>query len=162
MTLPEFDEKINIRVARKEDAEEIYYLVQRAFLDYVEKGIIPASREKIKDLHYDIKNNIVLIMERGNTIIGTLRLVSELDKSVQLKRFSIDPDYQHQGMGTILYYRAERIACELNFDYIYLYSSVEDEKLVKFYKKLDFTCLKKDRENGYERGLWVKKINGGE
>lgn len=160
MGFPEKKQDLNIRIARKEDAEEIYYLVQRAFLDYVEKGTIPASQETIEDIYNDIKDNIVIVMELDNVIIGSLRLVSVVNGSVQLRRFSIHPDYQHRGMGTFLYLRAEEKARKLHFKYMFLYSSIEDEKLVRFYKKMGFTCLQTDRQNGYERGLWVKNIGG--
>jgi ribosomal protein S18 acetylase RimI-like enzyme len=47
---------------------------------------------------------------------------------------------------------------KLNAHYLQLYSSLENEKLICFYRGLGFNCLEKDHSKGYERGLWVKTI----
>lgn len=160
MSLVENEDNYNIRAAHKGDADEIYYLVQRAFSNYGEKGCSPASKERIADIYYDIEANTVLIIEHEGLIIGTLRLVADSNNKFYLKRFSIHPNFQNKGLGTILYYQAEKKVKELSGKYICLYSSTEDDKLVKFYDKLGFKCIEKDRENGYERGFWIKKIDG--
>ena len=160
MSLPEKMDKYNIRTAKKGDADEIYYLVQRAFSTYGDKGLNPVSKERIADIYIDIKDNTVLVIEFEGLIIGTLRLVADSYDKFYLKRFSIHPNFQNKGLGTALYYQAEKKVKELFGKYICLHSSTEDGILVKFYEKLGFKCIEKDRENGYERGLWIKKIDG--
>ncbi|MFW6022643.1 MAG: GNAT family N-acetyltransferase [Halanaerobiaceae bacterium] len=160
MSFPIKKENFQIRFANKGDADEIYYLVQRAFSSYGEKGLNPASKETIDDICDDINNNVVLIIEWQGYIVGSLRLVQDKEKSYFLKRFSIHPDYQHQGLGTMLYFYTEEKVREMNGKYIWLYSSTEDIKLIDFYDKLGFECIDRDWINGYERGLWIKKIDG--
>ncbi|MFP4661979.1 MAG: GNAT family N-acetyltransferase [Halanaerobiales bacterium] len=160
MSLPEKKKDYNIRTAREGDADEIYYLVQRAFSSYGKNGSSPASREHIDDLLTDIKENIVLIIEIDNVIAGTLRLVKGKDERYFLKRFSIHPDYQGQGLGTILYFQAEELVKDMGGRFICLYSSTEDQRLVNFYKKCGFVCMERDHKNGYERGFLTKKIDG--
>lgn len=160
MCLTEKKDNYNIRIAKKGDADEIYYLVQRAFSSYGEQGCSPASKEKIADIYIDIKENTVLVIEIDNRIVGTLRLISDSKDKYYLKRFSIHPHYQDQGLGTMLYFQAEKKVKEMAGKYICLHSSTEDNKLNKFYNRLGFECIDKDNLNGYERGLWVKKIIG--
>lgn len=160
MATPVHNLELNIRVARIEEAQEIYNLVKKAFADYNQTGINPVKAEKITDIYHDLYNNMVIVVEDCNQLIGSLRLVPEMESSIYLKRFCILPQYQHRGIGTMLYRQAEKIALTERVKFIYLHSSIDDERLVKFYKKLGFSCLKTDQDNGYNRGLWVKKIDG--
>ncbi|MEJ6951795.1 GNAT family N-acetyltransferase [Natronospora cellulosivora (SeqCode)] len=148
----------NIRKAIEGDVDKIYDLVQRAFSNYDANASNPALKESLQDIEYDIRNNIVIILEIDEELVGSLRLELE-EERVHLKRFAIDPDYQKKGIGTKLYKRAEEEIIKRNINNIYLYATLENEKIVKFYKKLAFNCIDKDNSNGYLRGLWVKKIN---
>ncbi|QTL98393.1 GNAT family N-acetyltransferase [Iocasia frigidifontis] len=152
--------KYKFRKACLDDAVAIHDLVRKAFVHYSKEGMNPAMEESLEEIYNDIKDSIVLILEKNGRIIGSLRLVSEVEGSFYLKRFSIDPSYQDQGLGTILYSESEKAARDHGGKFIYLYSSVEDERLINFYRKLGFSCLKLDKVNGYQRGLWVKKIDG--
>jgi len=159
MAIPQNNTEFNIRIAGLEDAEDIFFLVKKAFADYGRKGKNPVMGETIQDIEADLKDNLVLVVEYASKIVGSLRLEAQMESCFYLKRFSILPGFQHQGLGTKLYHQAEKITLDYKGKFIYLHSSVEDQKLIRFYKKLGFTCLKKDQENGYERGLWVKKID---
>ncbi|MFW6035689.1 MAG: GNAT family N-acetyltransferase [Halothermotrichaceae bacterium] len=160
MALAVKEQKYKIRKAYKKDAEAIYQLVKKAFVNYNKQGNTPVTDEKLADVYQDIIHNIVLVIENNNKIIGTLRLQFAEEKSCYLKRFSIDPDYQDQGLGTMLYLKSEQLAFAEGKEYIYLYSTVEKENLINFYNKLGFICLKTDCSNGYQRGLWIKKLDG--
>lgn len=149
-----------IRTASIGDANEIYYLVQRAFSSYGNNGCNPVSCETIRDIYFDLENNIVLVLEYRDMIIGSLRLLIHNKSEFYLKRFSIHPDFQNLGMGTELYYQAEEVVKEKGGMRISLHSSIEDQRLISFYKKLGFICLGKDNKNGYRRGFWQKKIPG--
>lgn len=160
MALTEKLNDYNIRNARISDADEIYNLVQRAFSSYGSKGFNPVIFETIDEIIFDLTHNIVLVIEYMGIITGSLRLCEMDNRNFYLKRFSINPDYQNMGMGTFLYYYAEDIAKQRGVRNIYLYSSVEDKRLISFYKNLGFICLKFDCKNGYRRGYWCKKIFG--
>src|SRR5690554_1439320 len=99
----------NIRIARESDADKIYYLVQRAFSSYGDNGSNPVQNETIKDIYYDLTNSIILLIEYMGVITGSLRLCEMDNNNIYLKRFSINPDYQNMGMGTSLYYYAEKL-----------------------------------------------------
>lgn len=149
-----------VRKAVKEEANSIYYLVQRAFSSYGSNAFNPVAKETIEDIYHDLEQNIVLVLEYRKMIVGSLRLVRYNEGEFYLKRFAIHPDFQGLGFGTELYYGAEKIVREEGGRRIFLHSSLEEEKLVSFYSKLGFNCLKTDRINGYRRGYWQKNIPG--
>lgn len=157
--LPLSSSDIIIRKACQRDGEGIYRVIREAFADY-KSGSNPTFKETIFDIYQDLEENIVLVIEKDKQIIGSLRLEFKGEDDVYLKRFSILPEFQHQGLGTLLYRRAEEEVIANNGKYIYLHSSLDDQKLVKFYHKLGFQCLKKDNKYGYQRGLWVKRLDG--
>ena len=159
--------KYTCRQGSLADAEEIHILMQQAFADYAKKKnkqnngeevINSALREKLEDVKTDLENNIVLVLSDADQIIASLRLEKISDKRYLLKRFAVSPDYQNQGLGTMLFQQAVKEIMELNAHYLQLYSSLENKKLVCFYQHLGFNCLETDHSKGYERGLWVKTI----
>ncbi|MFW6006896.1 MAG: GNAT family N-acetyltransferase [Bacillota bacterium] len=158
----QYEEDINIQKAVTAEARKIYELVNKAFAEYRQGKHNPDLKEKIDDIKNDIKNNIVLVLKNikfNNKIVGTLRLIPEKSrKKIYLKKFAISPDFQGQGYGTMLFKKAEVIARNKGYKAIYLYSSTEDKKLVRFYQKLGFKCTETSTNMGYERGLWVKKL----
>jgi len=156
--------KYTCRQCSEEDALQIHKLMQEAFADYgksndeKKKIINSALKEEISDIYNDIKNNIVLVMIDSSKIIASLRLEEVSDKRYLLKRFAVKPDYQNQGLGSMLFKEAVETLKGIGAKYVQLYSSLENEKLIKFYKGLGFNCLETDQKKGYKRGLWVKTI----
>ena len=167
MTAVKKKSKYRCRQGDLSDAEEIHILMHRAFADYAKKKnekndqeevINSALREELKAVKVDLENNIVLVLSDGDNIIASLRLEEISKHRYLLKRFAVSPDYQNQGLGTMLFKQAVDRLRELNAHYLQLYSSLENEKLICFYQGLGFNCLETDHSKGYERGLWVKII----
>jgi N-acetylglutamate synthase-like GNAT family acetyltransferase len=153
-----------VRQAIKEDGIGILELIKKSFLSYVHSdknsGNVrnPALEEDLIDVYNDIEENIVLVIEDGSDIIGSLRLIEKEEGVYYLKRFAILPFYQHQGLGTRLFYAAEEEVLNIKGKYIYLHSSLESEILKSFYYRLGFSCIEIDNTNGYKRGLWIKHL----
>ncbi len=167
MTALNRQSKYKCRQGNLTDAEEIHILMQQAFVDYAkkkngennqEKVINSALREELDAVKADLEKNIVLILSDGDQLIASLRLEEISQQRYMLKRFAVSPDYQNQGLGTMLFKNAVAKLKEINAHYVQLYSSLENEKLINFYKGLGFNCLETDHKKGYERGLWVKII----
>jgi len=152
------DKDIKIKKAKEKDYQEIYKLVKKAFSDYKKGKNNPDLEETPEDVLNDIKKNIVLVLKDSKKIVGTLRLVSNNEQEIYLKKFAISPDQQNQGYGSLLFNKAEQIAKKKNMKKIYLYSSTEELQLATFYKELGFCCEKINTDMGYKRGLWVKEI----
>jgi len=146
--------------ALKSDGEEIYRVVKEAFADYG-SGSNPYLQESLSDIYQDLEDKIVLIIKKNERIVGSLRLEIYNNDGFYLRRFSILPEYQDQGLGTLLYQQAEEEVISNQGKNIYLHSSLEDTKLVNFYTRLGFKCLEKDNGYGYQRGLWVKRLKTG-
>lgn len=164
MTAVSSQNEYTCRQGCTKDAEAIHILMQQAFADYGKsksdkKEIVnSALKEDLKDIYNDLENNIVLVLSDDEKIIASLRLEEIRDQRYLLKRFAVSPDYQNHGLGTMLFTNAVRKLKEINAHYLQLYSSLENENLIKFYRGLGFNCLETDHKKGYDRGLWVKTL----
>ncbi|ADQ15122.1 GCN5-related N-acetyltransferase [Halanaerobium hydrogeniformans] len=164
--LVEFSSKIEYtcRLASQKDAEGINELMKKAFADYGktknknQKVVNSALKESLEDISEDIEKNIVLIMLDNDKIIASLRLEEVVEHRYLLKRFAVAPDYQNHGLGSKLFKKALEKLNEKNAQFVQLYSSLENKKLINFYQGLGFNCVATDHKKGYERGLWVKKL----
>ena len=151
--------EIKIKKAKKDDYEEIYKIVNKAFSEYKKNKNNPDLEETPADVLKDIENDIVLALIKNQRIVGSLRLIEKENSRVYLKKFAISPEFQNQGFGTLLFEKAEQIAVKSNKKEIYLYSSLENQNLVEFYQNLGFKCVEQNDQMGYERGLWVKVLD---
>ncbi|MCC3145416.1 GNAT family N-acetyltransferase [Halanaerobium sp. Z-7514] len=164
--LLEFSPKIEYtcRQASQTDAQGINELMKKAFADYgktknkKQKVVNSALKESIEDIYADIEKNIVLIMLDDEKIIASLRLEEVAEHRYLLKRFAVAPDYQNHGLGSTLFEKAVEKLNEKEAHFLQLYSSLENKKLINFYKGLGFNCVETDHKKGYERGLWVKNL----
>ena len=151
--------EIKIKKAKKDDYEEIYKIVNKAFSEYKKNKNNPDLEETPADVLKDIENDIVLVLSKNKKIVGSLRLNEKEKRKLYLKKFAILPEFQNQGFGTLLFEKAEQIAEKSDKKEIYLYSSLENQNLVDFYKNLDFECVEQSDQMGYHRGLWVKVLD---
>ncbi len=158
MVWPETDD-FKIREASPEEYQEIYQLVKEAFRHYKkDKPVTGHLKESPGDVKEDIEKNLVLVLLKENKIIGSLRLEKKEEGNFYLKRFAVLPGYQGLGCGSMLFSAAEKKALKRNCCRIYLHASAADKRIRNFYQQLGFKCLRVDKEKGYARGLWVKKL----
>lgn len=164
MTALNQENKYSCKKASLTDAEAIHILMQQAFADYgssnhQQKEITnSALEEKLQDIKTDLKENMVLVLTEDTKIVASLRLEEISEKRFLLKRFAVAPEFQNQGLGTMIFKEAVKELSRIKAHYLQLYSSLENNKLVNFYQGLGFNCLETDQKKGYQRGLWVKTI----
>jgi len=161
------NDDFKIREASNDDAVEILDLIKISFKSYVKNNKYNKNQienSALKEDYYEVQNdigkNIVFIIEKfdnKNKIVGTLRLELKEKNGYLLKRFAILPEYQNQGLGTAIFKIAEQYVKNRKGAFVYLYSSLENHSLIKFYTKLGFECKKIDVNKGYRRGHWFKK-----
>jgi ribosomal protein S18 acetylase RimI-like enzyme len=158
------EKKYPCRSGSRADAAAIKNLMQQAFANYGKidsqnkKIVNSALAEDLTDIINDLANNIVLVLLADEKIVASLRLEEISQQRFLLKRFAVHPDYQNQGLGTMLFTKAIARLKSENAHYLQLYSSLENKKLINFYRGLGFNCLEVDSKKGYTRGLWVKTI----
>ena len=188
-----------IREARQRDYQEIFQLTEAAFEKYeqkIEQADTGHLQETAADIKTDIQNQLVLILEKQEKILGSLRLravTAEEERQLLvntgneqrtgdnrsvinntgkeetgsektggkvflLRRFAINPANQGQGYGSLLFSAAEKRVQAAGGIRIYLYSSLDNDRLSTFYRNNGFCCQLVDESRGYRRGLWKKEL----
>lgn len=156
------NENFQIRRAVSEEYMEIYRVVSKAFEVY-STGLERTEHleENPEDVKEDIEKHLVLVLEkygREEGIAGSLRLEETEDGVYYLRRFAVLPAFQGQGLGSRLIKKAEFEVQKRGGKKIFLYSAMEKENLVEFYKNMGFNCREISSNLGYDRALWEKEI----
>lgn len=128
-----------------------------ALLYDAERPVI-TNREKMKKTFNLLKYNkdyFMITAKIDEEIVGFAKAVIHHDIFEENNNFMtiwsvrVKNEFRRQGVGTKLFYYIEKLAKEINCDFICLIAEKENEKANYFYRKLGYQC-----ENGY-----VKFIN---
>ena len=98
---------------------------------------IPPLNESIAEVQADFKHKSILVANRGNKVVGSVRYQINLGVCV-FERLSVDPMYQQQGIGQQLVRKVEELAA-LQAHKIYLETGLLAAELIKFYSGLGYS-----------------------
>ena len=105
--------------------------------------LFQAPREEKNDLH--------LVVKRGNRVVGTLLLHPISNECAQIKQVAVDAHFQGVGLGKNLLIYAEQIARSFGFCFVFLTGR---KQAWGFYEKLGYQAISDD----YEEGRLVMRI----
>lgn len=132
----------SIRPMRFPDIEQIYTIESRVFPNPWPRSFFENDLQK--------HNIIALVADNADCIIG-YALADCIADEVHITNIAIDPQYQHQGVGTRLLGAIEKIAVERNCIHAYLEVRVTNDNAINFYKKFDYKIFS-IRKNYYLDG----------
>lgn len=137
------EEKMNIRPAEPEDAEEIHEVALKSWKDtyiqiFSEETIeeIIGDWYGIEDLREQAEHPMFYVAEIDEQVTGFVHISVEGRKAT-LHRIYLDPEYQGEGIGSKLYEKVES-EIEEEADSIELEVLAENEKGNNFYRKHGF------------------------
>src|SRR4030042_1015587 len=91
--------------------------------------------QNIDELENDYKNNLILKVEDGGEIIGSIRAY-EKDHVCCIGRVIVHPDYQNKGIGKKMMIEIEnRFPGAVKFE---LFTGYKDEKNIYFYGRVGY------------------------
>ena len=154
---------IHIREAKASDAESLIHCIQ----SYLKNNSIPLTEEEFRptideqvnwvNTFIHNKNDLLLIAECNGYIIGNIDLKMQHRKMLAhtgIIGMGIHPDWQGQGIGTVL---IERIIAwadtNVAVEILWLQVFSTNERAIKFYAKMGF------HEEGRQR-RFIKNIHG--
>ncbi|MBS7298985.1 MAG: GNAT family N-acetyltransferase [Eubacteriales bacterium] len=151
----------HVRSATYDDIEAIQSIVREAFLRYAELSEVAepeALRESARDIKKDIDNMIVLIAERDNTPVGSVRVkIDEETKTAYLSRFAVKVSSQNNGIGKSLMNLVDEIMIKHGVKRISLHTDSKIASLMRFYYGRGFYVDSTDKSRGYVRAYMVKE-----
>ena len=149
-----------IRLANKNDIQEIIELIKTSFVKYQENinyAIAPMN-ENYDDILNDLSNKYVFVMIKDNKIVGSIRLTIK-DNIGRLSRLCIDSNYQNQNLGTVLLKYVEHYAEKLGVTTIGLTTLDGVSYLEHYYIKNGYKTVLTNNSRGYTRALMMKNLN---
>lgn len=149
-----------VRTAVYADIEAIQAITHEAFTKYAEMSPAAAPdalRETAADIKNDIDNKIVLIAERDNTPVGSVRVaIDEKTKTAYLSRFGVKISAQNSGIGKSLMNLVDEIMKKHGIKSISLHTDSQLTPLIRFYYGRGFYIDSTDKSRGYVRAHLIK------
>jgi len=149
-----------VRKAKKEDANDVYDILQEAFKKYMEDSKlttqIEALSETISNIETEVKNQNIFIAYINNVPVGTIRYEIDNNNEAYISRFGVRLDYHNIGIGKSLMNIIDGEIKQLGLKKAYLYSASQYTDLIKFYYGRGFYVESTSNDKGYIRAKLVK------
>ncbi len=156
----EFNTLFQVRLATKDDIEDVLSITREAFIKYRELAGVDhtaALDETYEDIEKDIESKIVLIAFSNGTPVGSVRLeINKEGKTAYLSRFGVKLTSQNNGIGKSIMNIVDKIMIEEGVKKLSLHTASKITSLVRFYYGRGFYIDSTDKERGYIRALLVK------
>jgi len=137
------------RKASREDVLNIQTLVTNAYQPYISRiGKLPGPM--FADYDQLIKDDCVWVLQIDDVVAGVLVLLPQ-NGYLLLDNVAVDPRFQGRGIGKRLIDQAERIAADLRFLELRLYTNVAMTENLTFYSGLGFVETHRAVQDGYSR-----------
>ncbi|PZW31140.1 acetyltransferase (GNAT) family protein [Thermosporothrix hazakensis] len=145
-----------IRRAQEAEREAIETCVRRAYACYLAR----MEREPAP-LHADylslIKDGTVYVLPTTEGICGVLVMMPERD-AMFVENVAIDPRFQGQGLGRLLFSFVEQEALKAGLKAIRLYTNAVMVENFRFYRRLGFEEVDRRLHEGYQRVFFQKLL----
>ncbi|MGI0482767.1 GNAT family N-acetyltransferase [Geminocystis sp. CENA526] len=118
----------NILIKSIDFESEEYYQAKQIRQEYLRTPLNLVFTDE--DLETD-RSACHVVAYDEDKIIGCVLGIPE-DEKVKIRQMLVIPEYRHQGIGSLLLTKIEKIFCELNIKYFYLHARLES---LEFYRK---------------------------
>lgn len=144
-----------IRIARREDINQIMAIVQETIEDLSKEGNVQWSDEYPMEEHFlnDISNNQLYIFETGDRVAGFICINTDEDVAYQgvnwrknepaiiIHRFAVKRDNQNGGIGTRLLEYAFRFARNKGLSYVKVDTNSKNSRMNRLFQKMGFELV---------------------
>jgi GNAT superfamily N-acetyltransferase len=145
------------RLAKLNEVLAIEELVLQAYSPYVERiGRPPGPMEE--DYTALVKESRVSVIEQGGIIQAILVLIPEKN-SLLLDNVAVSPSAQGLGLGRRMMEYAERIALEVGYRSIRLYTNEAMAENLQYYTRLGYVETHRVEEKGLKRVYMSKALS---
>lgn len=97
------------------------------------------------------------VAEAGAILVGTVAIRPKADRTCELKRLYLDPQWRGQGLGQVLYAHAESFARQAGYERIWLDSSRRFGSAHRLYERNDFVLVER-LDNDWEDNVYEKRL----
>lgn len=160
-------QRLTVRRAAAGDIPDILRITRAAFEQYRVLLELPSPPAALTETEADVardlaEKDVYIGFFNGLLAIGAVRAESLPGGVAYISRFAVSPNWQSSGMGRELLAAAERDCAARGVRALALHTATRMTHLVRFYYREGFFLHSADGGRGYDRGLFVKELGGGE
>src|SRR6267378_8372730 len=144
--------QILLSLYRPEDKEALVSMYASMSPEAVTWGLPPYDRARIEYWTSDLTNNITLLAQLDERVVGHLRLFTipfARRKGIGELLIYIHQDFQNLGLGTLMMRKAIELAKERGYHRIGLTVVADNKRAIKVYEKVGFKKEGIERETFY-------------
>jgi ribosomal protein S18 acetylase RimI-like enzyme len=143
-------ETVELRRAVAADAEAIRALTRQAYAKWV-----PLIGREPKPMRADydeaLRNHRIDLVYLGGELAALIETIAEADHLL-VENLAVEPAFQKRGLGHMLMAHAERLATELGYPEVRLYTNKLFVENIELYRRLGYRI---DREESLAAGIAV-------
>lgn len=150
---------IDIKIASAEDAKTILELQKLAYLseaEIINDFKIPPLQQTLEEVIAEFDNHLFLKAMINGQIIGSVR-VYEKQGTGYIGKLIVHPNFQNQGIGTLLLKKAE--GQFPGIDRYELFTGQKSERNLYFYDKHGYTAFKEKKISEKLTLIFLEKLN---
>lgn len=152
--------KYHLRRAGVSDIPEMQKVITIAMNQYARDSnittVLDALGETATDLEKHIIDDYFLLAFMADKLVGTIRVSRIASGEAYISRFTVLPDMQKLGVGSILFKAAEEYIRISGYRCVSLHTALSNRHLVRFYAQRDFKLAETKTDRGYARGTFIK------
>lgn len=135
---------------------EVHRLTQAAFAAYADlDSPSGALRETLERVRADLASGGGAVAELDGRAVGCLRWQLAPERSLHVRRVSVEPELQRAGIGAALMTWAEREARRRGCVAVTAGVRIALHGNLGFYRSLGYEVTAEHRHDGYERPTWL-------
>jgi GNAT superfamily N-acetyltransferase len=145
------------RLAKLNEVLAIEEIVRQAYSPYIERIGRPPG-PMLEDYTALVKESRVSVIEKGGIIQAILVLIPEKN-SLLLDNVAVSPSTQGLGLGRRMMEYAEKIALEVGYPSIRLYTNEAMAENTRYYSRLGYVETHRVEERGFKRVYMSKDLS---
>jgi GNAT superfamily N-acetyltransferase len=149
---------ITIRRAAGADTETVTQITAQAYQRYVPRiGREPSPM--VTDYSGPVAAGQAWIAEDGGQAVGIIVLIP-YPGHLLIENVAVRPGAQGRGVGRALLARAERVAADLGYGEVRLYTHEAMTENIALYPRRGYTETHRGGQDGYRRVFFTKRLGG--
>lgn len=162
---------IFFRVTESSDADALLQLMKRSMMFYAQEAQIPLYRkngsytlaalnETRGDILEAIQSEDFFAVEYKSKIVASVRLVTDYDEQKSLlTRFSVEPKLRKTDFSSFLMKSAIYYLQSNGIREVYLYTAIENERMMEFYKEHKFQLYSVNNGRPYPKACLIRVLS---
>ena len=150
---------LRIRPYAASDYQAVSALIESVLTEFGFALAVGGLEQDLKEIgaRYSTPGAGFWVAEAGEVLVGTVAIRPKAERTCELKRLYLGPQWRGQGLGQALYAHAESFARQAGYNRIWLDSSRRFGSAHRLYERNGFSLVER-LDNDWEDNVYEKRL----